>query len=167
MRAYISIASNPVLSSPNGERLAKALDGLDFMLSLDLYLNETTRHADVILPGQSPLEHSHYDVAFPQLSDRNHARWSGPVFEPAPGHLPEWQLLLKLASRAQDIFVGSEVEQKRLLIKTVLSNLKITDGKLDYELKEPFETIAKCADHSEWRPQRDSNPCFRRERAAS
>lgn len=62
------------------------------------------------------------------------------------------QLLLKLANRAQDIFVGSEVEQKRLLIKTVLSNLKITNGKLDYELRSPFETIAKCADHSEWRP---------------
>jgi anaerobic selenocysteine-containing dehydrogenase len=74
---------------------------LDFMVSVDIYVNETTRHAHVILPGRSVLEDSHYDVAFPQFSDRNHARWSGPVFEPAPGHLPEWQTLLKLASIAQ------------------------------------------------------------------
>ncbi|MBF6907518.1 molybdopterin-dependent oxidoreductase, partial [Acinetobacter baumannii] len=56
IRALIAIAGNPVLSSPNGPRLAAALDGLDFMVSLDIYLNETSRHADVILPGPSPLE---------------------------------------------------------------------------------------------------------------
>jgi anaerobic selenocysteine-containing dehydrogenase len=100
VRALISVASNPVLSAPNGARLARALAGLDFMLSLDLYLNETTRHADVILPGTSPLEHGHYDVAFPQLSMRNHARYSPPVLPPAPGSLPEWQVLLKLGAIA-------------------------------------------------------------------
>jgi anaerobic selenocysteine-containing dehydrogenase len=103
VRALISVAANPVLSSPGGPRLARALDTLDFMVSVDIYVNETTRHADVILPGRSPLEDSHYDVAFPQLSDRNHARWSGPVFTPAPGHLPEWQILLKLAAIAQGL----------------------------------------------------------------
>jgi anaerobic selenocysteine-containing dehydrogenase len=100
VRAYISIASNPVLSSPNGARLAQALDGLDFMLSLDLYLNETTRHADVILPGMSALEHGHYDVAFPQFSVRNHARYSPPVLPAAPGAMAEWQVLLKLTAIA-------------------------------------------------------------------
>jgi anaerobic selenocysteine-containing dehydrogenase len=96
VRALISVASNPVLSSPGGPRLEKALDSLDFMLSLDIYLNETTRHADVVLPGLSPLEDAHYDVSFPQLSHRNHARYSPPVFEPAAGHPPEWQSLLRL-----------------------------------------------------------------------
>ena len=109
VRALISIASNPVLSSPGGPRLARALDGLDFMLSLDIYLNETTRHADVILPGQSPLEVSHYDVAFPQLSHRNHARYSAPVFEAAATHPPEWQILLRLAAIANGMGANADV----------------------------------------------------------
>lgn len=101
IRALFTVATNPVLSSPNGPRLAKALDTLDFMVSMDIYLNETTRHADVILPGVSPLEDFHYDVAFPQLSWRNHARYSPPVFPAAPGQPEEWQTLLKLAAIAQ------------------------------------------------------------------
>ncbi|MBI5721635.1 MAG: molybdopterin-dependent oxidoreductase [Burkholderiales bacterium] len=103
VRALITVASNPVLSAPGGPRLAAALAGLDFMVSVDIYVNETTRHADVILPGQSPLEHSHYDVAFPQFSWRNQARFSEAVFEPAAGHLPEWQVLLKLAAIARGL----------------------------------------------------------------
>ena len=100
IRALIAVATNPVLSSPNGERLAKALDGLDFMVSLDIYLNETSRHADIILPGISPLEDLHYDVAFPQLSWRNHARYSAPVFERSPDQPYEWETLLRLAAIA-------------------------------------------------------------------
>jgi anaerobic selenocysteine-containing dehydrogenase len=99
VRALITVAGNPVLSAPGGVRLAAALDSLDFMVSLDIYINETTRHADVILPGLSALEDSHYDVAFPQFSFRNHARFSGPVFEPSLP--PEWQSLLRLAAIAK------------------------------------------------------------------
>ena len=101
VRALVTLASNPVLSSPNGARIARALEGLDFMVSVDLYLNETTRHAHVILPGSSPLEDGHWDVPFPQLSTRNHARYSAPVLPSAPGHLPEWQILMKLAAIAR------------------------------------------------------------------
>ena len=101
IRALITVATNPVLSSPDGPRLAAALNKLDFMLSFDIYLNETTRHADVILPGLSPLEEMHYDVAFPQMSWRNHARYSPPVFEPAAGQPHEWQSLLKVAAIVQ------------------------------------------------------------------
>ena len=100
IKALITVATNPVLSAPNGARLAKALDGLDFMLSLDIYLNETTRHADVILPAPSPLEDMHYDVPFPQLSWRNHARYSEPTLERAVGQPAEWETLLKLAAIA-------------------------------------------------------------------
>jgi anaerobic selenocysteine-containing dehydrogenase len=96
VRALITVASNPVLSSPNGPRLSAALEKLDFMVSLDVYLNETTRHADVILPDPSPLEELHYDIAFSQLSYRNHARFSRPVMPAKPGQLPEWQILLRL-----------------------------------------------------------------------
>ena len=101
VRALITIATNPVLSSPNGPRLAQALASLDFMVSMDIYLNETTRHADVILPGPSPLEDMHYDLAFPQLSWRNHARYSPPVFERAPGQPEEWETLTRLAAIAR------------------------------------------------------------------
>ena len=98
IRALITVATNPVLSSPDGPRLSAALEQLDFMVSLDIYLNETTRHADVILPGLSPLEDLHYDVAFPQLSWRNHARYSPPVLPPPEGQPEEWQTLLKIAA---------------------------------------------------------------------
>jgi len=101
IKALFTVATNPVLSSPDGPRLARALDTLDFMVSMDIYLNETTRHADVILPGVSPLEDLHYDVAFPQLSWRNHARYSPPVFARAPDQPEEWQTILKLAAIVQ------------------------------------------------------------------
>jgi anaerobic selenocysteine-containing dehydrogenase len=77
------------------------MESLDFVLSLDIYLNETTRHADVILPGLSPLEDFHFDVAFPQLSWRNHARASEAIFEKPSAQLCEWQILLKLAAIVQ------------------------------------------------------------------
>lgn len=98
VRALFTVATNPVLSSPNGPRLAAALDKLDFMVSMDIYLNETTRHADVILPGVSPLEDFHYDVAFPQLSWRNHARYSPPILSREADQPEEWQTMLKLAA---------------------------------------------------------------------
>jgi len=100
IKALISIAGNPVLSAPNGPRIAAALDQLELMVSIDIYLNETTRHAHVILPGLSPLEEMHYDVAFPQLAWRNAARVSRPVIAPPPGHPAEWQTLLRLLAIA-------------------------------------------------------------------
>ncbi len=112
IKALVTVATNPVLSSPNGERLARALDGLDFMVSLDIYLNETTRHADVILPAPSPLEDMHYDVAFPQLSWRNHARYSNPVLPRAQGQPQEWETLLKLAAIVQG--QGAAADARRI-----------------------------------------------------
>jgi anaerobic selenocysteine-containing dehydrogenase len=98
IKALITVASNPVLSSPGGPRIAKAMDSLEFMVSLDIYLNETSRHADVVLPGLSPLEDTHYDVTFPQFSHRNHARYSAAVFEPPADRPNEWQNLLRLTA---------------------------------------------------------------------
>jgi anaerobic selenocysteine-containing dehydrogenase len=96
IKALITVASNPVLSAPDGIRLSKALQGLELMVSLDIYLNETSRFADVILPGLSPLEEAHYDVAFPQFSYRNQARFSPPVFTAPSTQIPEWQILARL-----------------------------------------------------------------------
>ncbi|GAP34559.1 molybdopterin-dependent oxidoreductase [Piscinibacter sakaiensis] len=110
VRALVTIAANPVLSAPEGERLARAFDGLDFMLSLDLYLNETSRHADVVLPARSPLEDGHWDVAFTQFSVRNHARYSPPVLAADPAHPPEWQQLLRLAAIAQGQGAAADID---------------------------------------------------------
>jgi len=98
VRALVTIAGNPVLSTPNGDRLDRALESLEFMVSLDIYRNETTRHADVILPGLSPLEHSHYDVVLRQLAIQNVATYSRPVFDPPAEQQPEWETLLRLAA---------------------------------------------------------------------
>jgi len=98
VRALITIAGNPALSTPNGARLERALAALEFMVSLDIYVNETTRRADVILPGLSPLEQSHYDLALRQLAIRNVATYSPPVFDPPAGQPPEWETLLRLAA---------------------------------------------------------------------
>jgi anaerobic selenocysteine-containing dehydrogenase len=100
IRALITVAGNPVLSTPNGARLARALASLDFMVSLDIYVNETSRHADVVLPGLSPFEQSHYDIALRQLAIRNVATYSAPIFDPPPGQPPEWKTLLRLAAIA-------------------------------------------------------------------
>jgi anaerobic selenocysteine-containing dehydrogenase len=111
VKALITVASNPALSSPNGQRLATAMDQLEFMVSMDIYVNETSRHADVILPGTSPLEDSHYDVAFSQLSYRNHARYSRPIF-PRPEDRPEeWQVLLRLIGIIQGKGPAADINQ--------------------------------------------------------
>jgi anaerobic selenocysteine-containing dehydrogenase len=81
------------------------------MLAVDIYLNETTRHADVILPGSSPLEDLHYDMAFPQFAFRNYARFSDPVLERDPAHPPEWQILLRLAAIVQGRGAGADIGQ--------------------------------------------------------
>ena len=109
VRGLVTIASNPVLSSPNGPRLAAALGTLELMVSIDIYVNETSRHADVILPGCSPLEDMHYDVAFPQLAYRNYARYSAPVFARDAGRPAEWEILLRLAAIAMGRGAGADI----------------------------------------------------------
>ncbi len=96
VRALLTVAGNPVLSTPNGARLDRALASLEFMVGVDIYLNETTRHADVILPPPSPLSRAHYDFAFYQLSIRNIANYSPPTI-PRNGEMAEWEILTRLA----------------------------------------------------------------------
>ncbi|MGV0735497.1 molybdopterin-dependent oxidoreductase [Mycobacterium syngnathidarum] len=96
IKAMITIAGNPVLSAPDGDRLDKALDCVDFMLSVDPYLNETTRHADVILPPPPPSRSAHFDVALNNLAVRNNARYSSPAL-PLDGRSDEPEILSRLA----------------------------------------------------------------------
>ena len=96
IRAMITVAGNPLLSTINSVALTRAFESLEFIVSVDIYMNETTRLADVILPGLSPLEIPHFDTAFAQLAIQNHARYSKPVFAKPEGHPYEWEILLRL-----------------------------------------------------------------------
>ena len=106
IKAMVTMAGNPVLSTPNGAQIEQAFSSLDFMVSVDIYLNETTRHADVILPPPSHLERSHYDLIFTSFAVRNIANYSEAVFERPEGDPDEWEILAKLAGIAQGLGAG-------------------------------------------------------------
>ena len=97
IRAVITIAGNPVLSAPDGPRLSEALETVDFMLSVDPYLNETTRHADVILPPPPPSRAAHLDIALSGAVVRNNARYSPPALPLADGRPDECEILARVA----------------------------------------------------------------------
>ncbi len=99
VRALITLAGNPVLSTPNGRRLDRALAGLELMVSIDPYVNETTRHAHLILPVPSPLERPHYDLVFHQFAVRNTARYAEAALDPGPDAHHDGRVLLALARR--------------------------------------------------------------------
>ncbi len=97
IRALVTVAGNPVLSTPNGRQLEQALDGLEFMLCIDFYINETTRYADLILPPTAPLEHDHYDTTFNVFAVRNVTRFNEPVLAKPQGALHDWEIFIGLA----------------------------------------------------------------------
>ncbi|MCW2729544.1 MAG: anaerobic dehydrogenase, typically selenocysteine-containing [Mycobacterium sp.] len=97
LKALITVAGNPVLSTPAGHKLDEVLPSLDAMISIDLWLNETTRHADVILPGSSPLEQPHHDDLILNFAVNSFANYSAPVFaKPDPEAPDEWEVLIRL-----------------------------------------------------------------------
>lgn len=96
IRALICIAANPVLSAPDGDRLDQALAGLDLMISVDPYLNETSRHADVVLPPPPPSQSAHFDFAFNTFAVRNQVRYSRPAVPLEPGRMDESEILARL-----------------------------------------------------------------------
>ncbi len=101
VRGFVCVAGNPVLSTPNGRQMDAALEQLEFMVSIDFYLNETSRHADIILPPTGPLEHEQYDIVFNMLAVRNLARFSDPIFEAPEGTRCDWDIVQGLAERIE------------------------------------------------------------------
>ena len=97
VRALVTVAGNPVLSTPNGRQLDQGLEGLEFMLSIDLYINETTRHADLILPSTSALENDHYDTTFNMFAVRNVSRFNQAILKKPEGALHDWEIFVGLA----------------------------------------------------------------------
>lgn len=99
IRALVTSCGNPVLSTPNGRQLEQALGGLEFMVAVDLYVNETTRHAHLILPPATGLETAHYDLVFHTFAVRNTAKYSDPLFPKAEGAKYDWEIFEELRNR--------------------------------------------------------------------
>jgi anaerobic selenocysteine-containing dehydrogenase len=137
IRGLLTVGGNPILSTPNGERLDAAFGELDFMVSVDLYLNETTRHADVILPPPSPLERSHYDTAFYGIAVRNVANYSEPIFD-ASGPL-ESEILARLALIAQGKGAAADPKIVDQLLIGALISAAVADEHLELGSRDANE----------------------------
>ncbi|WP_069942746.1 molybdopterin-dependent oxidoreductase [Pseudomonas putida] len=126
VRALVTVAGNPVLSTPNGRQLDAALDGLEFMLSIDLYINETTRHADLILPSTSALENDHYDSTFNLLAVRNVTRFNRAILPKPEGALHDWEIFVGLA---QAFARRAELELKPTWAPAQMIDLALRKGR--------------------------------------
>ncbi|MFK0178913.1 molybdopterin oxidoreductase family protein [Streptomyces xanthochromogenes] len=109
IRALIVSAANPVLSAPDGDRLDRALAGLDFMVSIDPYLNETSLHADVVLPPPPPSQSAHFDFAFNGFAVRNQVRYTRPAVPLAEGRMDECEIHARLVLAVSGLH-GAEPE---------------------------------------------------------
>jgi anaerobic selenocysteine-containing dehydrogenase len=125
IKALVTSAGNPVLSTPNGRQLDRALSGLEFMVSIDPYINESTKHAHIILPPSSSLERAHYDVAFHLLAVRNTTKFSPALFQPDAETRHDWEIFVELQTRMEHEGVFGRV--KRKLIKRFFGPERILD----------------------------------------
>ncbi len=151
VRAMIVVGGNPVSSNPNFGRLDAAIAGLDFMVAIDPYINETTRHADVILPPPSALQKSHYDLALLNFAVHNVANYSPAVLPLPEGQLTEWEIMLRLAAVvAGQPAVGDDataitVEMDQAMAEGMLASLtRDTFGKVHG--RDPAELMAQLVD---------------------
>lgn len=142
VRALVTVAGNPVLSTPNGRQLDRALQGLEFMLSIDLYINESTRHADLILPSTSALENDHYDSTFNLLAVRNVTRFNRAILAKPEGALHDWEIFVGLAR--------AFAERAEMALKPTLAPAQMIDHALrkgrygdTSTLKLSLETLAQ------------------------
>jgi anaerobic selenocysteine-containing dehydrogenase len=146
IRAMLTIAGNPVVSTPNARRLAAALDSLELMVAVDIYLNETTRHADVILPVPSPLERSHYDLALYLFAVRNVANYSPALLEPDPAMPAEHETLLRLAAIAAGQGADADIEALDDLIAAEAARREAATVNSPILGRDPAEVVAEIVD---------------------
>ena len=131
IKALITSCGNPVLSTPNGGQLEKALEKLEFMVSIDIYINETTRHADIILPTATGLETSHYDVIFNLFAVRNTAKYSVPLYAKDENAKYDWEIFQQLAH-----LLSGKSEPLDLIPPEAKLNLGLQFGKYKLSLEE-------------------------------
>jgi anaerobic selenocysteine-containing dehydrogenase len=146
VRALLTIAGNPALTTPDAGRLDSLLAELELVICVDPYLNATTRHADVILPPPSVLEKSHYDLAFTALSVRDVANFSPPVFEREPGTPSEFQILVRLAAIAAGL--GAAADPDALADATIAGRVAeaVADPASSIHGRDPDEIVAALGD---------------------
>jgi anaerobic selenocysteine-containing dehydrogenase len=154
IRALVTLAGNPVLSTPNSVRLADALDDLELMVSIDLYLNETTRHADVILPVPSQLQRSHYDLLLLQFAVRNVANYSPPVLPLDDGQPDEWEIIAKLTAIAQGLGADADPAAVDEVGIAALVRAAVTDEHSPVHGREPDALLAELAATGRRGPER-------------
>ncbi|HSJ29080.1 MAG TPA: molybdopterin-dependent oxidoreductase [Acidimicrobiia bacterium] len=143
VRALVTIAGNPVLTTPHAGRLDEALADLEFMVSVDLYVNETTRHADVVLPGRSALEKSHYDLSFTAFSLREYAMYSPAVFE--HDGLSEFEAIVALTGIAAGM--GPDIDPTTLSEAALVSQVQtaVSDPASPIHGRDPDEIMKELA----------------------
>ncbi len=131
IKALLTSCGNPVLSTPNGSQLDKALEKLEFMVAIDIYINETTRHADIILPTATGIETSHYDVIFNVFSVRNTAKYSEPLFAKDENAKYDWEVFQELAH-----FLGDPEEPLKLQPPEMKLDFGLQHSKYKLSLEE-------------------------------
>ncbi|RFS26126.1 molybdopterin dinucleotide-binding protein [Acinetobacter sp. SWAC5] len=117
VKAFVVTAGNPVISTPNGIRLEQALANLEFMVAIDFYINETTKHADIILPPCGPFEHPLYDLVFTNLAVRNVTRFSEPLFKKKSFMRSDAQIYTVLTNRIEELKAGKQKVFSKLKMK--------------------------------------------------
>ncbi|MFI6373240.1 molybdopterin oxidoreductase family protein [Streptomyces sp. NPDC050546] len=142
VRALIAVAANPVLSAPDGDRLDKALDSLDFMVSVDPYLNETSRHAHVVLPPPPPSQSPHHDFAFNTLAVRNQVRYTRPAVPLEPGRMAETEILARLILAATGMHGADPAAVDHMVIDQTLGKA-VTEPHSPVHGRDPRELAAQ------------------------
>ncbi len=142
IRSLICITGNPVISNPNSRRLDKALSTLDFMVSVDYYLNETSRHAHVILPATSQLSQGHYDFVFNLFSVRNIAKYSKPVLPVESDEMSFWEILTRLTLITSGMGASADPAalDEYIIRQMIDANMKLPESKISQKTAE--EVIA-------------------------
>ncbi|MGW0166408.1 molybdopterin oxidoreductase family protein [Streptomyces sp. NPDC003343] len=138
IRAVIAVAANPVLSAPDGDRLDKALGSLDFMVVVDPYLNETSRHAHVLLPPPPPSRAPHFDFAFNTLAVRNQVRYTRAAVPLEPGRMAETEILARLVLAATGMH-GADPEAVDAMVVDQTLGKAVTEAHSPVHGRDPRE----------------------------
>ena len=154
VRSLITVGGNPMLSTPNSNQLADAFHDLEFMVCIDMYLNETTKYADVVLPVPSQLQRSHYDLLLLQFAVHNVANYSEAVLPLEPGQPDEWEVIAKLALIAQGLGVDVDVSIVDDLAITALARSVVGDPSSVVHGHDADELVDAVSVHGRRGPER-------------
>ncbi len=126
IKALVTSCGNPVLSVPNGRKLDEAFESLEFYVAIDIYINESTRHADIILPPATGLETPHYGIAFHNLAVHNTAKYSNSSVDKEPGTKYDWEIFSELGAAYEKCVKGPDFESTKYTLTDVFDSLLIS-----------------------------------------